>query len=83
MEILCNFHAEVLLNIHSFDVIKTDRWMFCVPRGKVVVGRNGTFYFMTHSTPPWYSVHSCGDSGFPLLLSEWSFTICLTPYNHK
>ena len=23
----------------------------------------------------------CGDSGFFLLLSEWSFTICLTPYN--
>ena len=25
----------------------------------------------------------CGGSGFPLLLSEWSFTICLTPYNRK
>ena len=25
----------------------------------------------------------CGDSGFPLLLSEWFFTICLTPYNRK
>ena len=25
----------------------------------------------------------CGSSGFPLLLSEWSFTICLTPYNRK
>ena len=25
----------------------------------------------------------CGGSGFPLLLSEWSFTICLTPYNSK
>ena len=25
----------------------------------------------------------CGGSGFPLSLSEWSFTICLTPYNHK
>ena len=24
----------------------------------------------------------CGNSGFPLSLSEWSFTICLTPYNH-
>ena len=24
----------------------------------------------------------CGGSGFPLSLSEWSFTICLTPYNH-
>ena len=26
---------------------------------------------------------SCGGSGFPLLLSEWSFTICLMPYNLK
>ena len=25
----------------------------------------------------------CGSIGFPLSLSEWSFTICLTPYNHK
>ena len=24
----------------------------------------------------------CGGSGFPLSLSEWSFTICQTPYNH-
>ena len=26
---------------------------------------------------------SCGGSGFPLSLFEWSFTICLTPYNRK
>ena len=26
---------------------------------------------------------SCGSSGFPLSLSEWSFTICTTPYNRK
>ena len=25
----------------------------------------------------------CGDSGFPLSLSEWSLTICLTPYNRR
>ena len=25
----------------------------------------------------------CGGSGFPLSLSEWSFTICLTQYNCK
>ena len=25
----------------------------------------------------------CGGSGFPLSLSEYSFTICLTPYNRK
>ena len=25
----------------------------------------------------------CGGSGFPLSRSEWSITICLTPYNRK
>ena len=25
----------------------------------------------------------CDSSGFPLSLSEWSFTICLKPYNRK
>ena len=25
----------------------------------------------------------CGGSGFSLSLSEWSFTICLTPFNRK
>ena len=25
----------------------------------------------------------CGGSGFPISLSEWSFTICPTPYNRK
>ena len=25
----------------------------------------------------------CGGGGFPFLLSEWSLTICLTPYNRK
>ena len=25
----------------------------------------------------------CGSSGFPISIFEWSFTICLTPYNRK
>ena len=25
----------------------------------------------------------CGGSGFPLLLSEWPFTVCPTPYYRK
>ena len=25
----------------------------------------------------------CGGSGFSLSISEWSFTICVTPYNRK
>ena len=28
-------------------------------------------------------IKSCGGNVFPLSLSEWSFTICLTPYNRK
>ena len=28
-------------------------------------------------------ISPCGSSGFPLLLFEWSFTICLMPYNCK
>ena len=28
-------------------------------------------------------ISPCGDSGFPLSLSVWSFTTCLTPYNRK
>ena len=27
--------------------------------------------------------NSCGGSGFPFSLFEWSFTICPTPYNRK
>ena len=30
-----------------------------------------------------YKSSPCGGSGFPLSLSEWSFTICLTPYKAK
>ena len=26
---------------------------------------------------------TCGGSGFPLSLFQWSSTICLTPYNRK
>ena len=29
------------------------------------------------------SLHVYGSSGFPIALSEWFFTICLTPYNRK
>ena len=25
----------------------------------------------------------CGGSGFPFSLSEWSLTICMTPYNRR
>ena len=49
----------------------------------------GMYYFvyvMMHIKEPLLLVGKsspCGDSGFPISLSEWSFTICLTPYNRK
>ena len=30
-----------------------------------------------------YKSSLCGGSGFPFSLSEWSLTICLTPYNRR
>ena len=41
---------------------------------------------MVHTKEPLLLIRKsspCGSSGFPLSLSEWSFTICLTPYNRK
>ena len=41
---------------------------------------------MVHIKEPLLQVEKsslCGGSGFPLSMSEWSFTICLTPYNRK
>ena len=43
-------------------------------------------YGMVHITEPLLLIDKsslCGGSGFPLSLSEWSLTICLTPYNRK
>ena len=41
--------------------------LFLVPASAPVIGKS----------------NPCGGSGFPLSLSEWSFTICPTPYNRK
>ena len=30
-----------------------------------------------------YKSRLCGGNGFPFSLSEWSLTICLTPYNRR
>ena len=41
---------------------------------------------MVHIKEPLLSIEKSspsGGSGFPLSLSEWSFTICLTPYNRR
>ena len=40
---------------------------------------------MTHIKEPLLLIGNsslCGGCRFPLSLSEWSFTICPTPYNH-
>ena len=41
---------------------------------------------MVHIKEPLLSIDKsslCGGSGFPFSLSEWSLTICLTPYNRR
>ena len=41
---------------------------------------------MVHIKEPLLSIGKsslCGGNGFPFSLSEWSLTICLTPYNRK
>ena len=38
---------------------------------------------MVHIKEPLLLIGKRGGSGFPISLSEWSFTICLTPYNRK
>ena len=43
-------------------------------------------YGMVHIKEPLLLIGKsspCGGSGFPLSLSEWSFTKCPTPYNRK
>ena len=39
---------------------------------------------MAHIKEPLLLIRKSSDGNrFPLMLSEWFFTICLTPYNHK
>ena len=43
-------------------------------------------YGMVHIKEPLLLINKsslCGGSGFPFSLSEWSLTICLTPYNRR
>ena len=54
-----------------------------------IVPASGMFYpvcGMVHIKEPLLLIGKsslCGGSGFPFSLSEWSLTICLTPYNRK
>ena len=63
--------------------------LFLVPTSAFYNKGSGMYYpvcGMVHIKEPLLSIEKsshCGGSGFPLSLSEWSFTVCLTPYNHK
>ena len=49
-------------------------------------GRGMCYPGMVHIKEPLMLIGKsspCGGSGFPLTLSEWSFTTCPTPYNCK
>ena len=67
------------LNYFSFKPVPHD---WC----KKAVGMCYPVYGMMHIKEPLLLIgysSPCGDSGFPLSLSEWSLTICLTSYNRK
>ena len=63
--------------------------LFLIPASYWCNKGRGMYYpvcVMMHIKEPLLLIRKsslCGSSGFPLLLSEWSFTICLMPYNRK
>ena len=68
-----------LLNYFSFQPVLHD---WC-NKGR---GMYYTVCGMVHIKEPLLLIGKsspCDGSGFPLSLSEWSFTICPTPYNRK
>ena len=72
-------HGVDPLSCFSFQPVLTDRCNkgrgMCYP----VIG-------MVHIKEPLLLIDKsslCGGSGFPFSLSEWSLTICLTPYNRR
>ena len=75
----CNSHTTTSPSYFSFQPVTHD-WCnkgrgMCYP----VCG-------MVHIKEPFLLIEKsspCGSGGFTLSLSEWSFTICLTPYNRK
>ena len=61
-------------------------WFQPVPHDWCNKGVYYPVYGMVHIKEPLLPIgrsSPCGGSGFPLSLSEWSFTICLMPYNRK
>ena len=73
------FHGVDPLSYFSFQPVLHD---WC-NKGR---GMYYPVYGMVHIKEPLLLIGKsspCGGSGFPLSLSEWSFTICPTPYNLK
>ena len=67
---LCYFSIQPVLH----DWFNKDRGTCCPVYGMVHIKEH--LLLIGKSSP-------FGGSGFPLSLFEWSFTICLTPYNRK
>ena len=65
-------HGVDSLSYFSFQPVLHD---WCI-KGRGMVHIKESLLLIGTSSP-------CGGSGFPLSLSEWSFTICPTPYNRK
>ena len=68
-------HGVDPLNYFSFQPVLSKGRGMCYP----VCG-------MVHIKEPLLLIGKsslCGGSGFPISLSEWSVTICPTPYNRK
>ena len=68
------FHEVDPLSYFSFQPLLHDCGMYYPDRGMMHIKE--PLLLIGKSSP-------CGGSGFPLSLSEWSFTICLTQYNRK
>ena len=72
-------HGVDPLSYFSFQPVLHDWWN---------KGRGMCYHVcgMVHINEPLLLIDKsslCGGSGFPFSLSEWSLTICLTPYNRR
>ena len=58
------------------------QWRYVMNTSNSIFDTSG----MVHIKEPLLFINKsrlCGGSGFPFSLSEWSLTICLTPYNRR
>ena len=62
------------------------KWHFDLSNDLFLKGARLLSVGMVHIKEPLLLIYKsslCGGSGFPFSLSEWSLTICLTPYNRR